>query len=249
MSPYLRIQLDDELFLHRQVDLLARRQRGDPAGHLAGVERQPFRHAASLDLFERVLDRRVLRARAVHAHRVAGLDLIRRHVDLAAVHQEVAVAHELPRLRPRGREAEAVDDVVHAPLEQLQQRLAGDAAGAVRHLEVAAELVLQHAVNALDLLLLAQLQAVADQLRLPQLAVLPRRQVALLDRALLRVAALPLQEELHAFAPAQPAHRTDVTCHSLSLPHVNFQLPTPNSQRTSPWRLGVGGWELTPERV
>jgi hypothetical protein len=73
--------------------------------------------------------------------------------------------------------------------------------------------VLQHAVDALDLLLLAQLQAVADELRLAELAVLPRREIALLDGALLRVAALPLEKELHAFAPAEPADGTDITCH------------------------------------
>ena len=61
----------------------------------------------------------------------------------------------------RRREAEAVGDVVEAALEQLQQRLAGDAAGPLRLLEVAAELILEHAVDALHLLLLAQLHAVA----------------------------------------------------------------------------------------
>src|SRR6478609_2895258 len=110
-------------------------------------------------------------------------------------------------------------------LEELEERLAGDAARSLRRLEIAAELVLEHTVDALDLLLLAQLQTVPDQLRLAQLPVLPRRQVALLNRALLRVAALPLQEELHAFAPAQPADRTDVTCHSLLfLLATSFQL-------------------------
>src|SRR5688572_10023364 len=139
----------------------------------------------------------------------------------------MAVAHQLPRLRPRRREAEAVDDVVEPPLEQLQQRLAGDPARAIRHLEVPAELVLQHAVDALDLLLLAQLQTVADQLGLAQLAVLPGREVALLDRTLLRVAALPLQEELHPFAPAKPANRTYVTGHSLILFNYCSWGPTP----------------------
>ena len=136
------------------------------------------------------------------------------------------MAHELTRLRTRGRQAEPVDDVVETALEQLQQRLTGDAALTVRHLEVAAELVLEHAVDALDLLLLAQLQAVAHELGLPQLAMLSRRQVALLDRALLRVTTLSLQEELHAFAPAEPANGSDVTCHSLVfLLASSFQLP------------------------
>src|SRR5881628_2067072 len=63
-------------------------------------------------------------------------------------------------------------------VEQRQQRHAGDAARPLRRFEVAAELILEHAVDALDLLLFAQLQAVAGQLRLPRLAVLPGREVA-----------------------------------------------------------------------
>src|SRR5262245_3059718 len=122
----------------------------------------------------------------------------------------MTVAHELSRLGPRRREAKAVDDVVEAPLEKLQERHAGDPARALGLLEVGAELILEHAVNALDLLLLAQLQAVARQLRLTRLAVLPRREVALLDRALLRVAALALQKELHRLTTAQPAHWSDI---------------------------------------
>src|SRR6476661_5952662 len=164
----------------------------------------------------------------------------------------MAVANELPRLRPRRGQPEPVDDVVEAAFEQLQQRLAGDPARPVRHLEIAAELVLQHAVDSLDLLLLAQLQTVAHELRLPQLAVLSRRQVALLNRALLRIAALPLQEELHAFAPAQPADRTDVTCHSLLfLLATSFQLSASgqNLPASARLQLEAGSWKpgaLTP---
>jgi hypothetical protein len=43
--------------------------------------------------------------------------------------------------------------------------------------------------------------------------MLPRGNVALFDRALLAIAALPLEEELHTFAPAKPAHRSDVSSH------------------------------------
>jgi hypothetical protein len=108
----------------------------------------------------------------------------------------------------------------------------GDAARPVGHFEVAAELVLEYAVDALDLLLLTQLQPVAYELRLAQLAVLPGRQVALFDRALFRVAALSLQEKLHAFTPAKPANRSDVTCHSLVF-LCSFQLSANSCQRLS----------------
>src|SRR5690606_28739333 len=113
----------------------------------------------------RVRDGRILEARLTDRHDVAGTDRVRRDVDLLAVHQEVAVAHELPRLCARRREARAIDDVVEPALEQLQQRLTRDAARPLGRLEVAPELVLEHAVDALDLLLLAQLDAVADDLR------------------------------------------------------------------------------------
>ena len=176
--------------------------------------RSPFRDAAALDLFDRVEDGRVLAAGLAHDHHVARLERVRRDVDLLAVDQEVPVAHQLARLRPRGREAHAVDGVVEPALQQLQQRLAGDAARAVGLLEVAAELILEHAVDALDLLLLAQLHAVADHLGLARAAVLAGRHVALLDGALLGVAALALEEQLHALAAAQAANGSVVSSHS-----------------------------------
>ena len=71
---------------------------------------------------------------------------------------------------------------------------------ALGHVEVAAELRLEHAVHALHLLLLAQLDGVLGELAAP-LAVLAGRIVAPLDGALVGVAALALEEEL------QPSRR------------------------------------------
>ena len=67
---------------------------------------------------------------------------------------------ELPRFGARRAEAHPVDDVVEARLEQLQQVLAGRALAARGLGEVAAELALEHAVDAAQLLLFAQLVAV-----------------------------------------------------------------------------------------
>jgi hypothetical protein len=74
--------------------------------------------------------------------------------------------------------------------------------------KVAAELALHHAVDAARLLLLAQLHAVVRRLA-PEgllLAMHPRREGAALHRALGAEAALPFEEQLHAFAPAQLAN-------------------------------------------
>src|SRR5262249_6576667 len=186
------------------------------AGEGVPVERQPLGNAAALHFLDRMLDRRVLLGPAEDGDHIALAYRVGRNVDLLAVDHEVAVAHQLPRLRPRRRPAEPVDHVVESPLEQLQQRHAGDAAGPLGGLEVPAELVLQHPVNALHLLLLAQLQTVAGELRLARLAVLPRREIALLDRALLGIAALSLEEQLHRLAAAQTADGSDITSHSVT---------------------------------
>ena len=75
--------------------------------------------------------------------------------DAPAVDLEVAVTHELPCLGARGREAEAVDDVVQSRLEQAQEVLAADARAAGGLLVVVAELLLEQAVIPASLLLLA----------------------------------------------------------------------------------------------
>ena len=79
-------------------------------------------------------------------------------------------------------------------------------------LVVAAELLLEQAVDALGLLLLAKLHAVLRVAR----ALLARpgpADTGALDAALVGVAAVALQEELDTFAAAQSAVRPGVTCH------------------------------------
>jgi len=66
-------------------------------------------------------------ARRLDRDDVVGPHLIRRDVDLLAVHAKVGMAHELPRLTPRGAEAQPVDHVVEPGFEQTQEVLAGDA--------------------------------------------------------------------------------------------------------------------------
>src|SRR2546430_11193326 len=99
----------------------------------------------------------------------------------------MAVAHDLARLTAAGRKAEAVCHVVQTTLELLQQDLAGNARGAVRLFVVLAELAFQREVDALRLLLLTQLQTVADDLYLAVAAVLAGGEVALVHRTLLGV--------------------------------------------------------------
>src|SRR5262249_2913158 len=165
---------------------------------------------------------------------VVGLDLVARDVDPAAVDVEVAVTDELARLRARGGEAEAVDNVVETRLEHPEQLLAGDAGSFGGLRVIGAELLLEQAVVAARLLLLAQLQQVLALLD-PAAAVLARRIGAALDGALLGQAALALQEELHALAAADTALGAEVAGHQTRLRFFG---------RTPLWACGVTS--LTP---
>src|SRR5688500_53258 len=136
----LRVELDDELLLDRRVDLRTVRQLQNFAAEVVvvGLEPRGDRGGEVGRVAHDLLGRRV---RCDRDHAV-GPHLAARDVHAAAVHVEVTVANELPGLRARGGEAEAVDDVVEPRLEHLEQVLARDARPLRGLRVVAAELLL-----------------------------------------------------------------------------------------------------------
>src|SRR6185437_6473872 len=110
------------------------------------------------------------------------------------------------------RKAQPESHAVQSPLQLLQQQLAGHALSGIRLFVICAKLALQRKVHTLRLLLLAQLQAIADDLRLAVAAMLAGSEVALLNRALVGKTLGALQEKLHAFATAKAADRSGITC-------------------------------------
>ena len=128
----------------------------------------------------------------------------------------MAVADELAGLTARGREAQTHEHVVQPALEQREQVLAGDARLPGGLFVVAVELPLEHSVVAARLLLLAQLHPVLALFHAPT-PMLARRVGAALDAALVRQAALALEEQLLSLAAALLALWACVSCHSLVL--------------------------------
>src|ERR671914_370797 len=210
----LRVELDDELLLDRRGDLGPLWQAEDLRGQPVVVCLQPRRHYGGElgGLADDGLDRRA----RLHRDHVFLAQLVRGDVDPAAVDRPVAVADHLPRLAPRGGEAEPHEHVVEARLEQPQQVLARHARLPAGLGVVVAELLLQHAVVAARLLLLAQLQPVLRLTRAAA-AVVAGRVVAPLDAALVRQAALALEEQLHALAAALLALGSGVPGHQTRL--------------------------------
>src|SRR5215831_3223193 len=225
----LRVELDDQLLLDRELDVLALRQLDDRPGEGLRRKIEPGRDSARPRGFDRGLDLLVGAALLLDGHDLALADAVGRDRDLPAVDRHVAVPHELPRLRARGREAQGVDHVVQATLELLEQVRPGDPLAPLRLGEGQPELALQQPVDPLDLLLLAKLDAVTQELAAPA-AVLARRIVAALDGALVLEAAIPFQEQLHPFSPAEPANRLGVSSHSDFSPGPSFVYVLPPGQ-------------------
>src|SRR5579862_8096159 len=219
----LGVVLDDQLLLDQGVDLSPGRELVDEDAHLVRHDLKPRGNSALAGL----------RAGDDHRGQLKGLgrdldDVVLAHpegrdVHPAAVDRDVTVPDELAGHVPALGEAGAVHDVVEPALQDLEQRLAGTA-GLVGGLDVVAvELLLEHAVDAAGLLLLADLQQVLAVL-LTDPAVLTRRVGADLDRALRRVALGALEEELDLLTAAQFAVRPGVTSHRSVSPQTRRRL-------------------------
>src|SRR6266446_7596229 len=215
-----RVQLDDELLVNRRrLHVSALRQRHNLGLELLALLFEPRHSVLALRNVARFQHHGILVHLFLDGHFLAHVDEVRRDVDLLRVHADVAVQHQLARLRTRRRQSRAPHDVIQAALEHDDEVLARGALGARGFLKIIAELPLEQPVGALDLLLLAQLQAVSRDLRAPRLPVLPRHEVALLNRALLRKATQAFQKQLLPFPAAQAADCISVSCQLLfSLP-------------------------------
>src|SRR5207245_10378975 len=207
----LAVELDDELLAHRNLVVLAVREAPYDALALVRLKLEPLRDLAPAGVHVLVDPRQHLRGRA-GPHHFANPNQVGGHRDLSPVHLEVSVGDHLTPFAAGGREAEPVDDVVESPLEVLEEVLARDPLLPLRRGEVAPELGLEHPVDPLRLLLLPELDPEGGQLAAVQ-AVLARRVVPALDRALVGEAPRPLQEQLHALSPAEPALRVAISRH------------------------------------
>src|ERR1700761_5267118 len=212
----LAVEFHDQLLVHRQVHVLALRQRQYLAGEILVIDSKPLRGLLVARKLGRAFEHRHLLRALADLDLIDHLNLIGGDVYLSSIHFDVAVAHDLARLATAGSKAKTIGHVVEATLELLQQDLARDARRAVRLLVVLAELALQREVDALRLLLFTQLQTVADDLHLAIAAMLAGGEVALVHRTLLGVALGALQKKLHAFATAKATDCSGITCHLCS---------------------------------
>ena len=149
--------------------------------------------------------------RSMTPYVIARRDLERGSVDDAIAHLHMAVGDELPRLRPRGGQAQSMDHVVEARLHQLYKRRTGRLGVIHSSLEDASKLTLAHAVKETRLLLFLKLEQIfgaaatevptvlAWWIRPPGQRALPRRRLGTFQS---KLGAEPSRDPLRRAAPA-----------------------------------------------
>src|SRR5437588_6228865 len=159
----LAIKFHNQLLVDRAVNIFTRWQPRDGRHHVARCRRNPWRPPATRRCLPCAFDVSVFAASLFDGNHVARLYLERRDIDFAIVYEHVPVINELTRLAPRSRESRAIDSIVEPAFQQEQKILAGDPLHARRALEIISKLSFENKVDALDLLLLAQLLTVTSQ--------------------------------------------------------------------------------------
>jgi len=123
------------------------------------------------------------------------------------------VVYELPRLPARSGETGPINGIVQSAFEQEQQVFTCDALHARRAFKVISKLTFEDEVDAFDLLLLAQLLAIANQglTAAQRITVLPGRlRATLFNGARGFVASITFEKKLCTFAATQSAHRVSI---------------------------------------
>ncbi len=169
-----RIEFDDEVRFH--LDGVRHIRKGRNAGigrnQLVMVDFDVFRNITFCELYSFENDNQLLRLFA-NFNNVTGLQAVGLDVDAATVHIHVAMVDELAGSEDRRNKLGAIYDCVEARFQQTDQVFTGVALAASGFFVGLAELLFGDvAVEALELLLCAELYTEVRQLALAALAVL-----------------------------------------------------------------------------
>ena len=118
-------------------------------------------------------------AALANTYYLTGLDAIRRDTNHFTIYNDVLVVDKLAGSTTGGSDTQTINDVVKTAFEVLKENLTGDTTGAGCLLEHVAELLLQHTISVLCLLLLSKHDAILGSLATTVVSMLARREVTL----------------------------------------------------------------------
>ena len=161
----LGVQLDDQIFCDLKVNVVLGRKCNNLARKGVLISVQPLRSGDERIVLFHGLEAGGGAALLADGDDVAHIHLIGGDVDALAVDGEVAVVDELTSLAAGLGKAQTINRVVQSALDQAQKVLTGVAAHALCLFVEHTELLLQDAIDELDLLLFGQLRAIFRLLR------------------------------------------------------------------------------------
>jgi hypothetical protein len=126
-----------------------------------------------------ILDNLEALAALANTYNLTGLNAIRRDTYNLAIDYDVLMVNKLTGSTTSGSYAQTINDVVQTALQVLEENLTGNTTGAGCLLEHVAELVLQHTVCVLCLLLLSKHDTILGGLATTVVTVLAGREVTL----------------------------------------------------------------------
>ncbi len=171
----LGVELDDELFLHRQCKVFANREAFNLTFEFLFFYGYPGRQSSAHNRIQRINYRLNLATLFRHFNHVADIHEITWNVDALAIHQKVIVPDKVASLSTGIRETKAINDIVQPSLKRDQQIRTGDPFFTVRFFKEKSELFLGKPVGIFYFLLFTELNTVIRWFSAPSLPVFTRR--------------------------------------------------------------------------
>lgn len=175
-----RVQVDDQLLLDVLGDISPLGEVEESAGERVSVPLEPRVLGCVVDS-EGIGDNLEGLALLADANHLTWLNAERRNVYDATVNYDVLMANELASSCASWSDAEAIDYVVEAGLEDSEENLTGDALRTLCVCVSDTELALEDAVGVFCLLLFLELLTVLRELAATALAMLAWRVIAMLE--------------------------------------------------------------------
>ncbi len=175
------VVFNNKLGIDEVLDLLRCRGGQNFAGHVLGIELQPFLDASRFHLFFLGLHVLALNFVLADFNGIARLGQVRCNIYFLAVYFKETVVYQLAGLGAGLSEAQAEYNVIEAGFEHAEKVITGNARLFQSGLEVTQELLFHNAVVDLGFLLFLQLNAVFRQTAAAALAMLAWGVSALLE--------------------------------------------------------------------
>ncbi len=186
------VELDNELFLHRQSKVFANWEAFDFTFELLLFNGDPLWQSPSNHRIQRINDGLDLSAFFRHFYRVADINQVGRNVDPFSVDHKVVMPDEMAALCSGIGEAKTIYDVIQTAFEKDQQVRAGDTLFSVGFFEKEPELLFGKAIRVLDFLFLTKLNAVVGGFASTPLPMLSGGVASPIKCAFIRIAAVSL---------------------------------------------------------